>query len=128
MLSRNAAAPAAGRRFPIRAANGHIVAEVVGGVLRKRIQASRHFLRQPPAIAFDLCVLAEAERLGASQVEVLDRESGCIYAAPLWAFERWGLRLDRGFGRQAALRLERWAVSGPGQPVVRQLQLFGESF
>lgn len=111
---------------PVYAANGRVVGEVRDQVLRKAVRASVHFLRVPPAIAWDVCALEQAEALGAVRTEVLDTETGTVYTAPLSAFWRDGLRLNRGHGEQIALPLVRWQVRQRGQPEAVQLCLFGE--
>jgi hypothetical protein len=113
-------------RGEVRATNGKVVGEVVDGVLRKSIRGSVHMLRQPTAIAWDLVCLEQAEALGATRTEVLDTETGTLYTAPLSAFWRDGIRLNRGFGDQVALPLDRWTVTRPGERVGVQLSLFGE--
>jgi hypothetical protein len=113
------------RSEPVYSAAGRVVGEVQGNVLRKCVRRSVHFLRQPPAIAWDVCVLEQAERKGATRTEVLDTESGYIYTAPLQHFWRFGLRLDRGHGAQVALPLDRWQVTRPGERQAVQLELWG---
>lgn len=91
---------------------GRSAGRVIAGTLRKSISASRHLLKKPPAIAFDVSVLEDAARLGAVRVEVRDTESGTVYRAELADFWQYALRLNRGFGKQLALPLNRWRVRG----------------
>ena len=102
--------------------DGRPVAAVCGGVLRKRVHSSRHFLRTPPAIAFDAAILSKAAALGADRVEVEDLDTGAVYSALLASLQRHGFTLDRGAGRQIALALPAWNRRGPGEAV--QMQLF----
>jgi len=104
-------------------ATGKVVAVISGGVLRKAVSASHHFLRVPPAIAFDTSILDAARQAGVSRVEVTDRETGRVYTAALADFDRWGVPINRGFGEQRALPLARWQVTRPGEG--RQLALWG---
>ena len=60
--------------IPIRVGR-QVVGEVQGDTFHKRLRASVHFLRIPPAIAFDVMTLDDAERAGARRVEVTDLES-----------------------------------------------------
>jgi hypothetical protein len=113
------------RSEPVYSAAGQVVGEVVDGVLRKSIRGSVHMLRQPRAIAWDTCALEQAEDLGATRTEVLDLETGTLYTAPLSAFWRYGVRLDRGHGPQIALPLDRWTVTRPGERAGTQLELWG---
>lgn len=85
---------------------------VRGGCFRKTIQGSKHLLRVPPAVAFDLSTLDDAERAGAKTVEVTDSESGHVYSAPLALLREKGFKVARGFGSQWALTLIHWAVNG----------------
>lgn len=93
------------------------------GVLRKRVRGSVHFLRRPPAIAWDTVALEQARALGATRCEVRDVETGVVYVAPLDALDRYGFDLDRGHGLQRALPLDRWTVTEPGEPQAVQLAL-----
>jgi len=97
---------------PVHACSGQVVGQVLGGVFSKTVRASVHFLRRPPAIAFDMVSLREAWEAGARAVDVHDVETGRHYMAGLDVIRRLGFELDRGFGRQVALPLERWTVSG----------------
>lgn len=89
-------------------AGGRVVGQVVGGVFRKAVKASVHFLRRPPAIAFDLDSLRAAERAGAVRVEVTDTETGKVYRALLAEVLERGFSLNRGHGAQVALVLGMW--------------------
>lgn len=106
--------------------SGKVVGTVSGEFLRKSVSASRHFLRTPPAIAWDLTALDDARQRGVTRCEVRDRESGRVYTTSLDAFYAKGVPIDRGFGRQLALPLAYWRVSEPGGSLVRQLSMFEE--
>ncbi len=103
--------------------HGRKVGEVRGATFYKTISAAKHFLRQPPAIAFDISTLADAERAGARIVQVTDRDTGNIYRAAIHTIRRKGIYINRGFGEQIALALKEWSVNGA--PQVEQLALFG---
>ncbi|HZU05263.1 MAG TPA: hypothetical protein VFB73_04770 [Chloroflexota bacterium] len=90
-----------------------------GKTVRKFIRGSKHFLRQPPAIATDFAVLLEAQAAGFEVLEVVDTETGVVYTAAIERVLAEGIAISRGFGEQRALRLERWARRDP-----RQLGLF----
>lgn len=124
-------------RVPIITSAGRCVGVVIGDAFTKSVDASRHFLRNPPAICFDSAALEAAARLGVTRLEVTDRETGRVYTAGLTDLHAHGWQFDRGYGPQVALRLERWAVNGgpAAAPVVApaqqpatapgQLSLFG---
>ncbi len=118
-------------------AAGRIVGRVDGDTFKKSITGSRHFLRKPPAIAFDVSTLRDVEDAGALSVEVLDRETGRKYHAPISLVLAKGFFFNRGFGEQIGLSLRYFDVTGgnvtttraaevmPARPAVQQLSLFG---
>lgn len=93
-----------------------VVGHVRGDVFEKRVSAAKHFLRKPPAIAFDVSTLADAEQAGAVSVAVTDTDSGRVYCATLAYICAYGFRVSRGFGEQRALALHRWQVCGTAEP------------
>jgi len=95
---------------------------VQGDELRKSVFGSKHFLRKPPAIAFDKGALDRAEAAGAVRVRVVDQETGTVYSATIAHIRRAGLEIDRGWGTQLALPLESFVRQKPGDAV--QLDLF----
>lgn len=92
-----------------------IVGIVQNGVFLKRVNASVHFLRRPPAIAFDVSSLKDAEKAGAHIVKVVDKETGVEYEADLSIILDKGFELDRGHGTQIALPLGKWHKSSGTQ-------------
>ncbi len=119
-------------RTPIYS-GARVVGYVAGGVFHKTITGSLHLLRVPPAIAFDVSSLDDAERAGADRVEVKDRESGRVYRAPLALVRSAGFPVNRGHGAQWALPLSYWSVDGkppqvtpakPKPPAPTQARLF----
>ena len=120
-------------RIPIYL-HGRVVGHVRDGVFEKTLARSRHFLRRPPAIAFDCTTLRDARQAGAMRIRIYERERGDVYEADLDEVERFGFRVRRGFGDQIALHLSRWTVNGQPPRTARtnaetralQLGLFGE--
>jgi len=116
-------------------AAGRIVGRVDGDTFKKSITGSRHFLRKPPAIAFDVSTLRDVEDAGALSVEVLDRETGRKYHAPISLVLAKGFFFNRGFGEQIGLSLRYFDVTGGNATTTRaaevrpapavQLSLFG---
>lgn len=92
--------------------NGRAIGRVTGRIFRKTITGSKHMLRSPKAIAFDVCTLDDAQRAGASHVSVTDSETGRTYCAPIDDVRRFGFPVVRGHGRQVALTLDRYSVDG----------------
>ena len=107
---------------PVRRSDGKVIGHVRNGVFRKRLRASRHFLRVPPAIAFDVESLVEAEQAGAGVIRIEDADSARVYAATMADVRRRGFVIERGHGAQLAVPLGAWRVSGSDVP--EQLRLF----
>jgi len=93
---------------PIYRADGKIIGAIRGDVFIKRVDASKHFLRVPPAIGFDVDAIVTARERGAKFAEVFDRESKHTYRAPLSLIESRGFVVNRGYGHQVALPLKDW--------------------
>lgn len=91
---------------------GRVIGRVEGDVFHKVLSKSRHFLRRPPAIAFDVSTLRDARQAGADRVRIVDRDSGDVYEATIDEIEEHGFPVRRGYGDQVALSLGRWAVNG----------------
>jgi hypothetical protein len=96
---------------PIRA-SGHVVGKVEGNTFYKAVDGSRHFLRVPPAICFNVQSLKEAEQANADYIEVTDRETGKAYRASIRLVWDSGFKVNRGFGDQIALPFDKWQVVG----------------
>ena len=56
-----------------------VVGTVEGNTFSKTVDSSKHFLRTPPAIAFDELALSQAEEMGASRIKVKDKLTGITY-------------------------------------------------
>lgn len=113
------------QRTQIYSTTGRTIGYVKGNAFYKTVAASRHFLRTPPAIAFDTCSLEAAQRAGASKVIVTDRETGICYRAQISYILEAGFSVNRGFGEQWALPLAGFIRSRPGDLVGEQLNLWG---
>lgn len=87
-----------------------IVGEVINNVFSKRVHSSRHFLRKPPSIAFDIETIEQAKSKGATEVEITDLDTGRIYRISLERLLEKGFKIDRGFGLQLALPLSYWQI------------------
>ena len=107
----------------VRRADGRIVGELAGDVLRKHAKRE-HMLRSPAAWAWDAAILDAAERAGARFTEV--ESGGLIYRATLADFRRYGFPIRRGHGDQRGLALTYWHTRRVGEPPAAvQLSLFG---
>ena len=69
-------------------------------------------LRKPPAIAYGVDALNDAERAGADCLEVIDRETGIVYSSTLENFRQHCFDVNRGYEPQVALTLENWTKTG----------------
>ncbi len=77
----------------------------------------------PPGICFECSVLDEAERDGATHVEVENTDSGAVYVARLGLFFEQGIPYRRGHD-QTLLPMRHWRRSDLGQG--EQLTLFAQ--
>lgn len=93
------------------AIDGKIVGRVIAGVFIKRVDGSKHFLHNPPAISFNRTSLDAATKAGAVYVHITDTSTGKQYCARIDRIERDGFTVERGYGKQIALRLELFASS-----------------
>ena len=110
------------RSTPVRRADGRIVGELAGDVLRKTAKRE-HQLRTPPGWAWDCDILDAAERAGARFTEV--ECDGRIWRATLADFRRYPIPVNCGYGAQVALALIHWHVRRVGEPPAAvQLSLF----
>jgi len=104
-----------------------VVGIVRDGVFIKVVSASRHFLRIPPAIAFDVECILQAISNGATRVQVIDVETGFVYSADIKSIQANGFEFNRGFGRQIALVLKDWTKTRGSQTSFSQPVLLSET-
>jgi hypothetical protein len=95
-----------------------VVGRVQGDTFHKSI-APNHYLTTPPAIAFDISTLEDAEQAGAVWVEVKDRVTKTKYKAKISHIWEKGFGLNRNWGEQIALPMDGWIKSG--QPIQERL-------
>lgn len=106
----------------VRRADGRIVGQLAGDVLRKNAKRE-HMLQRPAAWAWDVAILDAAENAGARFTEV--ECDGLIYRASLADFQRYGFPVNRGYGAQRGLPLAHWHVRRKGEPPAAvQMSLF----
>lgn len=82
------------------------------GTFLRRCQPN-HILRVPPAIALQADALSFLKRHGCKRI-VVDVEGGRSYRASFETFESYAIRINRQFGEQLALPLDRWDNPGQG--------------
>lgn len=110
---------------PIYTHDGKISGRLAAGTFYKVVQGSKHFLRIPLAIAIDKCIYESLRRKGCTRIEVLDKESGIIYATTLDNFSQYSVKLNRGWGDQLYLVLGRWQTTRQDAENAHQPDLFG---
>ncbi len=98
-----------------------VVGHVVGNVFKKRLSKKIHFLRIPPAIANDTSVLKQAEMQGATIFQVIDKDTGDIYTAPIAKIWKLGIRINRGHGEQIYLELCHFDFKSASIPMQQRL-------
>jgi hypothetical protein len=93
-------------------------------LLYKTVDGHRHFVRIPPGIAFDDGVLQQASDYGVTDIEVIDGTSPHrdTYRCTLDTFLRHAEPVNRGHGRQLALRFSYWRKNGQPSEVERQAE------
>lgn len=112
-----------GVRFynPKGAVVGQLVLDEDGEAwLTKRVQTGVHQLQKPPAWCVDSGHLSQLKQIGGIGVLLVD-EYGVQHRARLELFDRFGIQLDRGHGKQTALPLGHWRTTDPDGG--RQLEL-----
>lgn len=76
--------------------------------LVKNVSGKRHFLRRPPAIAYDKWTINDAQKKGVALLEVQDSDTGKKYICHITQFIAGCFTIDRGFGVQLALPMGKW--------------------
>jgi len=89
--------------------NKKMVGQVTDGYFFKTLKSSRHFLRKPPAIAFDVESIDQAKEHDAHTVLIKDIDNNLYYKAPIDKIKEMGFDVNRGHGEQVALGLEHWS-------------------
>ena len=97
---------------------GQVIGSFTGKVLRKKVRASKHFLRKPPAIAWDVEAIKKADGQGTERLEVEDTDTGQVYYCQLQTLFKHGFKFDRGHGRQIGLTLNYWQRKDAKQPTL----------
>ena len=91
-----------------------VVGEIIDSTLFKRVRGSKHMLKRPPAWAWDVTAIEQAQILGTVTVSILDTETGVLYSVPLVYFLQYGTRFNRGYGDQIYLPLRQWQTVQTG--------------
>ncbi len=93
--------------------NNNVVGVVNEDEFFKSVHGTRHFLHHPPAIAFDVSTLEDAELYGATIVHVYDKDTRTDYFAYISTIREKGFNINRGNGEQIALKMSYWSRNKP---------------
>lgn len=88
------------------------VGQVIGQWFTKHIQGSKHMLRAPRAICLDAQNIVDAEKAGATCIEIHDNETNRVYTTTFATFKAKCFRVTRGDGHQLGLTLDQWSIDG----------------
>jgi hypothetical protein len=94
--------------------NGKKIGEVSGEIFSKEIRGSKHIMRNPHAIFFDIQSLREVESLGAKYARVTDKETGNVYTAALSLIWDKAIYKNYGYGEQVGLSVNLFAIEYKG--------------
>jgi hypothetical protein len=85
-----------------------VVGYVKGDTFFKTVTGSKHFLKDPPAIAFGADSIRDAKAMGATEIHIYDKQARRHYFTTMLVLEKDGGHLDRGYGEQVYLQLGLW--------------------
>jgi hypothetical protein len=102
--------------------DGKVIGTLENGRFIKHVVGSRHKLRKPEAWAIDAAAFDDKILPNASEVVIVDKETGTTYRVATETFSQHKFKFNRGFGNQYACLLKHFEVEKDG---VRQLSLFG---
>lgn len=117
-MSNSQSIPKSCRGQLLKLPDGKVAGRLEGDIFVKPVVGSRHMLRTPRAWAID-AELYEQVRPSIDRIVIEDRETGTRYHATAQTFDKFRGVMDRGFGKQYYLTLNRWTTEHPGN--VQQL-------
>lgn len=93
----------------VRNSEGRMIGQILRGTFLKNI-SDKHLLRKPPAICVDAEQFDKLIRPACNgiMVRVRDGEHRGEYSTPMINFIAYKGEIDRGFGKQYFMILERW--------------------
>lgn len=94
--------------------NGKKVGTVSDETFYKEIRGSKHIMRTPHAIFFDIASLQVAESYGAKFLHITDKETGEVYTATIADVWQYAIERDYGFNLQVGLAVNRFNVTHSG--------------
>ena len=93
--------------IPIKV-NRFVVGHVTNDYFVKTLRSSRHFLKKPPAIAFDIQSIEQAKANGAKTILIRDVDNNLYFRATIKKLNEEGFEFNRGHGNQIAMILDKW--------------------
>lgn len=91
--------------------NGKKIGVLDGDCFVKEISGSKHIMRSPHAIFFDISSLRKVEGQGCKCVRVSDKETGDIYVAELSLIWRRAIYKNYGYGEQVGLSVDLFDIT-----------------
>lgn len=101
---------------PVQRDDGTVIGYVWYGIFMKTLVEDEHKLRVPPAWATDVSSIKQAEKLGATEIEIRCKDTGRIYRTSTATFWDNAREMDRGHGLQMYLVDSFWTIMDPNQP------------
>ena len=92
----------------VRRFDGKPVGYIEDGILKKRVQASKHMLRIPRGWAWDKDILEEAVAEGIGKTEIFDTEEDVTFTSKIQDILEKGQEINRGHGLQVVLPISGW--------------------
>ena len=102
--------------------NNRVVGKIDKDIFKKKLSASKHFLRKPHAIAFDVTSINNAQILGAKTIEVTDKDTGDKYTTSISKIHLQGFKFDRGYGFQIGLIIDEWDIHKDTERKLKKLK------
>lgn len=84
------------------------IVDIDGEIYLIKSCKSKHFLRQPPAIAYDCSIIDLAQAYNVEYLVVTNIETKAKYRISFADFKQKSFGINRGFGPQLACTLENW--------------------
>jgi hypothetical protein len=101
--------------------DGRVVGEIDGNTFFKSVHASKHQLKSPPAWSIDADIFDKEIKPDCTQILIKDQETGNQYQCSIETFDQFKRNLDRGYGHQYYLTIDRWDIETKGE---KQLKLW----
>ena len=106
----------------LQLSNGKTIGHVLDGIATIPVDRDRHWFRRFAGYSIDAVVLSQVEKVGAKNIQFLDRKTGEVCRVSVVAFRAHAVRLpDYGYGPKLVCPERFYAADAPAQGL-----LFGE--